>query len=105
MPTYIFKDKNSEEIFEFKMKMSELDIFKKKNPKLVQLPTAPSFRLKGSGWYETDFKTGTKKNISKEDSKKEVSADNVTNKKTSNGKIKEDDTKKETKEKKSTLSK
>ena len=105
MPTYIFKDKNSEEIFEFKMKMSELDIFKKKNPNLVQLPTAPSFRLKGSGWYETDFKTGTKKNISKEDSKKEVSADNVTNKKTSNGKIKEDDTKKETKEKKSTLSK
>ena len=70
MPTYIFKDKNSEEIFEFKMKMSELDIFKKKNPKLVQLPTAPSFRLKGSGWYETDFKTGKKKNISKEDSKK-----------------------------------
>ena len=105
MPTYIFKDKNSEEIFEFKMKMSELVIFKKKNPKLVQLPTAPSFRLKGSGWYETDFKTGKKKNISKEDSKKEVSADNVTNKKASNGKIKEDDTKKETKEKKSTLSK
>ena len=70
MPTYIFKDKNSEEIFEFKMKMSELDIFKKKNPKLVQLPTAPSFRLKGSGWYETDFKTGKKKNISTKDAHK-----------------------------------
>ena len=25
--------------------------------------TAPSFRLDGKGWYETDFKTGTKKNL------------------------------------------
>jgi len=25
--------------------------------------SAPSFRLKGGGWYETDFKTGAKKNI------------------------------------------
>lgn len=33
--------------------------------------TAPSFRLKGSGWYETDFKTGEKKNLSDDSSKKE----------------------------------
>ena len=33
--------------------------------------TAPSFRLKGSGWYETDFKTGKKKNLSDDSSKKE----------------------------------
>ena len=32
------------------------------------MPTAPSFRLKGTGWYETDFKTGKKKNIAKSDS-------------------------------------
>jgi len=25
--------------------------------------SAPAFRLKGSGWYETDFKTGSKKNL------------------------------------------
>ena len=25
--------------------------------------SAVAFRLKGSGWYETDFKTGDKKNI------------------------------------------
>jgi predicted nucleic acid-binding Zn ribbon protein len=31
------------------------------------MPTAPSFRLKGTGWYETDFKTGNKKNIAKSD--------------------------------------
>ena len=28
-----------------------------------RLISSPSFRLKGSGWYETDFKTGNKKNI------------------------------------------
>ena len=33
--------------------------------------TAPSFGLKGSGWYETDFKTGKKKNLSDDSSKKE----------------------------------
>jgi putative FmdB family regulatory protein len=25
--------------------------------------SAPAFRLAGSGWYETDFKTGAKKNL------------------------------------------
>jgi putative FmdB family regulatory protein len=25
--------------------------------------SAPAFRLAGSGWYETDFKTGVKKNL------------------------------------------
>jgi len=28
--------------------------------------SAVAFRLKGSGWYETDFKTGDKKNIAGE---------------------------------------
>ena len=30
---------------------------------LLKMVSAPSFRLKGGGWYETDFKTGSKKNI------------------------------------------
>ena len=35
-----------------------------RNKKPVKkLVSAPSFRLKGAGWYETDFKTGSKKNI------------------------------------------
>ena len=63
MPTYIFKNKKSDEIFEVQMRISELDEYKKKNPKLLQVPTAPSFRLKGSGWYETDFKTSNRKNL------------------------------------------
>ena len=34
---------------------------------LRKLLSAPVFRLKGGGWYETDFKTGNKKNISGSD--------------------------------------
>lgn len=31
-------------------------------PTLKKLVSAAAFRLKGGGWYETDFKTGAKKN-------------------------------------------
>jgi len=31
--------------------------------------SAAAFRLKGSGWYETDFKSGNKKNIQQSDSR------------------------------------
>lgn len=31
--------------------------------KLQKLLSAPSFRLKGGGWYETDFKSGNKRNL------------------------------------------
>ncbi|MFD1215093.1 FmdB family zinc ribbon protein [Microbulbifer celer] len=30
---------------------------------LNKLISAAGFRLKGGGWYETDFKTGSKKNL------------------------------------------
>ena len=36
-------------------------------PELKKLLSAPAFRLKGGGWYETDFKGGTKKNLSSSD--------------------------------------
>lgn len=47
---------------------------KMSDPKLTKCPacnaedlkkkvSAAAFRLKGSGWYETDFKTGKKKNV------------------------------------------
>ena len=32
-------------------------------PKLKKLMSAPSFRLKGGGWYETDFKSGNQRNL------------------------------------------
>ena len=33
-------------------------------PELKKLLSAAGFRLSCSGWYETDFKTGSKKNLS-----------------------------------------
>lgn len=32
-------------------------------PTLNRLVSAAGFRLKGSGWYETDFKSGNKRNV------------------------------------------
>lgn len=32
-------------------------------PELKKKVSAAAFRLKGGGWYETDFKTGSKKNL------------------------------------------
>ena len=32
-------------------------------PSLQRLISAAAFRLKGAGWYETDFKKGSKKNL------------------------------------------
>ena len=35
--------------------------------------SAAAFRLKGSGWYETDFKTGNKKNLAGDGKKGDAS--------------------------------
>lgn len=32
-------------------------------PALKKVLSAAAFRLKGGGWYETDFKSGNKKNV------------------------------------------
>ena len=42
---------------------------------LNKLVSAAAFRLKGNGWYETDFKTGKKKNVSGESSSPDSSGD------------------------------
>lgn len=34
-----------------------------KTPSLQKQVSAAGFRLKGGGWYETDFKSGGKKNV------------------------------------------
>ena len=36
---------------------------------LRKLVSAAGFRLKGDGWYETDFKSGNKRNLADNDSK------------------------------------
>jgi len=36
-------------------------------PELRRLISAPRFRLKGAGWYETDFKKDNQRNVLKKD--------------------------------------
>jgi putative FmdB family regulatory protein len=43
-------------------------------PTLNRLVSAAGFRLKGSGWYETDFKSGNKRNVAESTSKSEPSS-------------------------------
>ena len=66
MPIYDYKCPKCEHQFEVIQKFSDKPIktCPECNKESVQkLVSAPSFRLKGGGWYETDFKTGSKKNI------------------------------------------
>ena len=44
-------------------------------PELKKKISAVAFRLKGSGWYETDFKSGDKKNLHGEQGKSAASGD------------------------------
>ena len=52
-------------------------------PALKRLISAASFRLKGSGWYETDFKKGDKRNLA--DSSPNSSSESSNNGKKSDG--------------------
>jgi len=66
MPIYDYKCSKCEHQFEVIQRLSDnpVESCPACNKKTVKkLVSAPSFRLKGAGWYETDFKTGSKKNI------------------------------------------
>ena len=66
MPIYEYKCSKCEYQFEVIQRFSDnpVESCPECNEKSVKkLVSAPSFRLKGGGWYETDFKTGSKKNI------------------------------------------
>ena len=66
MPIYDYKCSNCGQKFELIQKFSDKPKTTCPNCEkdtLSKLVSAPSFRLKGGGWYETDFKTGKKKNL------------------------------------------
>ncbi|MXY56233.1 MAG: zinc ribbon domain-containing protein [Gammaproteobacteria bacterium] len=67
MPIYEYACRSCEHQFETIQKASEpvlTDCPECGEAALKKLLSAPVFRLKGNGWYETDFKTGDKKNVS-----------------------------------------
>ena len=66
MPIYDYKCSNCGQEHEIIQKFSDKPktlCSKCGEESLSKLISAPSFRLKGGGWYETDFKTGKKKNL------------------------------------------
>ena len=67
MPIYEYYCEVCKSNFELIQKISDKPAKKcikcNKSTKVVKLVSAPGFRLKGGGWYETDFKNGSKKNI------------------------------------------
>lgn len=70
MPIYEYACKACAHQFEVRQKMSDspvTDCPECKQPEVKKLISAAGFRLKGGGWYETDFKNGQKKNVVKDD--------------------------------------
>ncbi len=66
MPLYEYQCKACEHELEALQKISAeplKDCPECKKPELMKRISAAGFRLKGNGWYETDFKSGTKKNV------------------------------------------
>ncbi|AKH70407.1 putative regulatory protein, FmdB family [Spongiibacter sp. IMCC21906] len=64
MPIYEYGCESCGHDMEALQKMSDpalIDCPACQKPTLVKKISAAAFRLKGGGWYETDFKTGDKK--------------------------------------------
>ena len=76
MPIYEYKCDACGHVFESLQKISESPLVECPvcgKDTLKKLVSSPAFRLKGGGWYETDFKTGDKKNVSHSDKKEKKS--------------------------------
>ena len=72
MPIYEYRCDSCEHELEKIQKMSEdmlVDCPECGQPALKRLVSAAAFRLKGSGWYETDFKQNNKRNLADDSSK------------------------------------
>ena len=66
MPIYGYVCKNCEHTLDVLQKISDdplVDCPDCGEPQLKRQLSAPRFRLKGSGWYETDFKKGNQRNL------------------------------------------
>jgi len=71
MPIYEYACKNCDHTLDALQKISDeplVDCPECGKPELRRLLSAPRFRLKGEGWYETDFKKDNQRNVLKSDS-------------------------------------
>lgn len=71
MPIYEYLCQSCHHELEAIQKLSEaplVDCPACAQPTLKKKISAAGFRLKGGGWYETDFKSGSKKNLAGESS-------------------------------------
>ncbi len=79
MPIYEYKCQSCENELEKLQRLSDpplTDCPACDEPALRRLISAAGFRLKGAGWYETDFKQGSKRNLhDSSDSKSSDSGD------------------------------
>lgn len=72
MPLYEYHCDSCEHEFEALQKISDESLIHCPacdEATLRKLVSAAGFRLKGEGWYETDFKSGNKRNLADNDSK------------------------------------
>jgi putative FmdB family regulatory protein len=72
MPLYEYRCDTCAHEFEALQKMSDESLIHCPacdEASLRKLVSAAGFRLKGDGWYETDFKSGNKRNIAESDTK------------------------------------
>lgn len=70
MPIYEYACKKCDHTLDALQKMSDdrlVDCPECGAPALRRLLSAPRFRLKGKGWYETDFKKDNQRNVLKSD--------------------------------------
>ena len=85
MPIYEYKCQNCGHYFEILQRISEEPLSVcpecKKNT-LKKLVSAPNFRLKGEGWYETDFKKDNQKNLAGNKEEKKSGQDKKSDEKT-----------------------
>jgi putative FmdB family regulatory protein len=66
MPIYEYQCRECKHAFDALQKMSDdplTDCPDCGKPELRKLLSAPNFRLKGQGWYETDFKDKNQRNL------------------------------------------
>jgi len=66
MPFYEYRCDACDHEFEALQKISDEPLLhcpSCEEPDLRKLVSAAGFRLKGDGWYETDFKSGKKRNL------------------------------------------